>query len=96
MVINVRCPDPVGKLIDQVCKLYGCSRADLMRTGTIDYCQKLLLTDTLQRLSVACHKVSEGVDIGKIDKEALEEMDKLSQLMLSQISVPETPKTGKN
>lgn len=49
-MINVRCPQYVIDLIDKVCDMYGFTRAELMRTGAINYCQSLLVTDSLKNL----------------------------------------------
>ena len=77
-MVTVRCPAPVIGLIDQVCNLYGFSRAELLRTGAINYCQQLLITDTLQRLSDTCRLLNSSCENGNaVDADLVREMDKL-------------------
>lgn len=86
-IINVRCPAQVIELIDEVCKLYGFTRAEVMRAGVISYCQQLLVTDTLQRLNQTCHTVADKCDNNKLDMKSLEDMDKLVELLCKRLGV---------
>lgn len=85
--VGVRCSDEVLDLIDQVCSLYGLTRAEIMRNGAISYCQQLLLTDTLQRLSYTCHDVLDKHQDSKLDKKAIEDMDKLVTLLCKRLGI---------
>ena len=86
-IVNVRCPAQVIGLIDEVCKLYGFTRADILRAGAISYCQQLLVTDTLQRLNQTCHTVADKCDNNNLDKRALEDMDKLVELLCKRLGI---------
>lgn len=86
-IVNVRCPGPVIDLMDEVCRLYGFTRADLLRAGAIKYCQELLVTDTLQRLNDTCHTVAEKCDNNKLDMQSLEDMDKLVTLLCKRLGI---------
>ena len=86
-IVNVRCPGPVIDLMDEVCRLYGDTRADLIRAAARKYCQDLLVTDTLQRLNDTCHTVAEKCDNNKLDMQSLEDMDKLVTLLCKRLGI---------
>ena len=87
-IVAVRCPDEVIQLLDTVCKVYGFTRAELLRTGAINYCQQLLITNTLEDLSYACHRLSkQAADSDNIDKNLIAEMDRLVQVLNSKLCV---------
>ena len=85
--VGVRCSEEVLSLVDDVCKLYGLTRAEVMRNGAISYCQQLLITDTLQRLNQTCHTVADKCDNNKLDMKSLEDMDKLVELLCKRLGV---------
>lgn len=85
--VGVRCSDEVLNLVDDVCRLYGLTRAEVMRNGAITYCQQLLLTDTLQRLNQTCHTVSEKCNDGNLDKRTLDDMDRLCDLLFKRLNI---------
>lgn len=85
--VGVRCSEEVLNLVDNVCDLYGLTRAEVMRNGAISYCQQLLLTDTLQRLNQTCHTVAEKCDKNKLDMETLDNMDKLVELLCQRLCI---------
>ena len=86
-IVNVRCPAHVIELIDEVCRIYGFTRADILRAGAISYCQQLLVTDTLQRLNQTCHTVADKCDNNKLDMKSLEDMDKLLELLCKRLGI---------
>ena len=87
-IVCVRCPDEVIQLLDTVCKVYGFSRAELLRTGAIHYCQQLLITNTLEDLSYACHRLAKQAgDNDSIDKNLIAEMDNIIQVLNSKLCV---------
>ena len=85
-IVSVRCPDEVIQLLDTVCKVYGFTRAELLRTGAINYCQQLLITNTLEDLSYVCHGIAKQAG-DNIDKNLIAEMDKLVQVLNSKLCV---------
>ena len=85
-IVSVRCPDEVIKLLDTVCKVYGFSRAELLRTGAINYCQQLLITNTLEDLSYACHRFSREAG-DNIDKNLIAEMDSIIKVLNRKLCV---------
>lgn len=79
-LVTARCSDEVITLIDKVGKMYGISRAELMRTGAIRYCQELLLTDTLERINDIIRVYSAKVDeMTEEDKNIKYMIEKLSE-----------------
>lgn len=85
--VGVRCSDEVLSLVDDVCKLYGLTRAEVMRNGAISYCQQLLITDTLQRLNKTCHTVADKFDNNNLDRKTLEDVDKLVELLCKRLGI---------
>ena len=87
-IVSVRCPDEVIQLLDTVCKVYGFTRAELLRTGAINYCQQLLITNTLEDLSYACHRLAKQAgDNNNIDKNLVAEMDSLIKVLNAKLCV---------
>lgn len=80
--IMVRCPPYVLELIDKVCELTGFSRAELMRTGTINYCQSLLATDALKSVCEVAFKLNSQVNEGqtKFTDEQLTQLKQLNEM----------------
>ena len=85
--VGVRCPDEVVNLVDQVGSLYGLTRAEIMRNGAINYCQQLLVTDTLQQLNQVARKVAAKADKCKIDTRSLQEMENLVSLLYKRLGM---------
>ena len=85
--VGVRCSDEVLNLVDDVCKLYGLTRAEVMRNGAISYCQQLLVTDTLQRLNETCHVVADKCDNSNLDMKTLDDMDRLVELLCERLGI---------
>lgn len=85
--VGVRCSEEVLSLVDDVCRLYGLTRAEVMRNGAISYCQQLLLTDTLQRLNTTCHTVADKYNNGELDMKILNDMDRLVELLCKRLGV---------
>ena len=85
--VGVRCSEEVINLVDDVCRLYGLTRAEVMRNGAISYCQQLLITDTLQRLNQTCHTVADKCDNNKLDVKTLDDMDKLVGLLCKRLGI---------
>lgn len=81
-LVTARCSDEVITLIDKVGKMYGISRAELMRTGAIRYCQELLTTDTLERINDIIRVYSAKVDeMSEEDKNIKYMIEKLTEEM---------------
>lgn len=80
-LVTARCSEQVIALIDKVGKMYGMSRAELMRTGAIHYCQQLLLTDTMEQINDLCQSISSEKLLDK-DKDTLQALDQLTKTLL--------------
>jgi hypothetical protein len=88
--VNVRCPKKLIELLDSVCELYGFTRSELMRTGAINFCNQLLATDSLLKMTEACHDVADQLSKeGKeIDSKSLESIDMLAEMISKQYQNP--------
>lgn len=74
--IQVRCSKEITELFDQVCDIYGMTRAELLRAGAISYCKELLALSTLQHIA----SIGEEIDNSQpFDNKKLMQLEELKE-----------------
>lgn len=86
-MINVRCPEKVVQLLDNVGAIYGLSRSELLRVGGISYCQQLMATDSLREILTACYEVSNKAHKGSLEEKDLVAMENLLNALQGQLGL---------
>lgn len=85
--VGVRFPEKTIALIDDVCKIYGFSRSELLRAGAVHYCQQLLVTDSLQSIASACYEVAQKAHNGVISDDDMKSLDNLLTSLQGQLGL---------